>query len=55
MFYRDAHCVIITFSLANKISFENMGKWIDDVDENVSTPNYIKIIAGLKSDLYDEE
>ena len=54
MYYKEAHAIIIAFSLNSKESFENMENWISDVDENATTPNFIKIICGLKSDLYDE-
>ena len=34
--------------------FKEVGhrKWIDDVEENATTPNALKVIVGLKSDLY---
>ena len=55
MYYKEAHAIIIAFSLNDRGSFENMESWINDVEENATTPNFIKIICGLKSDLYDEK
>ena len=55
LYYKTAHAIIIGFALDDKQSYANMEEWIDDVDKNAQTPNFIKIICGLKSDIYSEK
>ena len=52
MYYKSSHAILIAFDLTSLISFESLNKWIDDVEENATTPNALKVIVGLKSDLY---
>ena len=51
MYYKGAHAILIAFDLSNAESFESLVKWLDDVEENSTIPNALKIIVGLKSDL----
>jgi len=52
MYYKSAHAILIAFDLTSAISFESLTKWLDDVENNSTTPNALKVIVGLKSDLY---
>ena len=51
MYYRTAECILLAFSLTSAESYENLERWMKDVDNNATTANYIKIIVGLKCDL----
>ena len=50
MYYKDAEAIIIGFSLSDYTSFENINNWLEEVEDNVTIHNYLKIIVGLKSD-----
>ena len=52
MYYKNSHAILVAFDLTSALSFESLGKWLDDVEENATTPNALKVIVGLKSDLY---
>ena len=54
MYYKNAEAVLITFSLCSQISFENLNKWVQDVEEHGTLPNMMKILLGTKSDLIEE-
>eukprot|EP01114_Cavostelium_apophysatum_P021520 TRINITY_DN7537_c0_g1_i1.p1 TRINITY_DN7537_c0_g1~~TRINITY_DN7537_c0_g1_i1.p1 ORF type:complete len:203 (+),score=38.41 TRINITY_DN7537_c0_g1_i1:119-727(+) len=49
-YYRGAHGLIIVFDVTNKTSFENIKKWLDDVDRNASQ-HIVKLLVGNKCDL----
>ena len=55
MYYRDAHAILIAFSLTSISSFNSMNSWIDEVNKSGSKANALKIIVGLKSDLIDQK
>ena len=55
MYYRDAHAILIAFSLASNPSFVTLSSWIDEVNKSASKANALKVIVGLKSDLIDEK
>ena len=54
MYYKDAECIVLGFSLADYQSFENVNTWLEEVEENVTIHNYIKVLVGLKSDHPDQ-
>jgi len=49
-YYRGAHGLIIVYDVTNKNSFDNIKKWLDDVERNAS-PNIVKLLVGNKADL----
>ena len=55
MYYRDAHAIIVAFSLTNSESFENLDKWIKDIENNATIANYVLVIVGNKSDCDDQK
>ena len=50
-FYRNAHCVMIVYALDDKKSFDNLGKWLDQVKRQCSKANVKIMILGNKMDL----
>jgi len=52
-YYRGAHGAIIVYDCTNRQSFENVKKWLQEVDTN--TAGLCKLIVGNKSDLVDEK
>eukprot|EP01116_Phalansterium_solitarium_P003243 TRINITY_DN139_c0_g1_i1.p1 TRINITY_DN139_c0_g1~~TRINITY_DN139_c0_g1_i1.p1 ORF type:complete len:202 (-),score=27.85 TRINITY_DN139_c0_g1_i1:293-898(-) len=52
-YYRGAHGLIICYDVTNEKSFENIKKWLDDVDRNASS-NVVKLLVGNKIDLVDK-
>ena len=55
MYYKNAEAVLITFSLTSSESFENLDKWITEIDKNATTNNYVKILVGTKCDCDDQK
>jgi len=49
-YYRGAHGLIIVFDVTNKASFDNIKKWLEDVERNASQ-NIVKLLVGNKTDL----
>ena len=50
IFYRGAHVVILTYSIINGLSFDNIKDWLKDVRAQCS-PDVMLFIVGTKSDL----
>ena len=48
-FYRNSDAIFLVFDLNNKDTYDNIKKWINDVEEHC--PNIKKILLGNKSDL----
>lgn len=48
-YYRNAHCVIAMFSIADKDSFEGLTRWIGEVKTH--SENVILVVVGTKKDL----
>ena len=51
MYYRDACCIIISFSLVDEASFASVPTWIDQIEENTEKGNVLLILIGTKADL----
>ena len=48
-YYRGVNIIIIVFDVTNKISFEHVKDWIDNIN-NFAKMNVIKILVGNKID-----
>ena len=51
IFYRGAHVVILTYSIINGLSFDNIKDWLKDVRAQCA-PDVMLFIVGTKSDLH---
>ena len=49
-YYKNATCAILVYDITNKISFEHLPFWIDEVQKN-SLKTIVKILVGHKKDL----
>jgi small GTP-binding protein len=49
-YLKNANCVILTYDITEKSSFNSLGKWLSDVKDNVSEGTFI-ILCGNKIDL----
>lgn len=52
-YYRGSHGILLTYDITNRISFENMNRWMKDIKAGTSE-GIIIIIVGNKSDLLNE-
>ncbi|KAH3765820.1 GTPase Ypt3 [Pelomyxa schiedti] len=50
-YYRGARAIIICFDMTNMASFENLGRWMEEIESNTDHP--VLLLCGLKSDLYE--
>ena len=50
IFYRGAHVVILTYSIINGMSFENLNDWLREVRMQCS-PDVMLVVVGNKCDL----
>jgi len=49
-YLKNANCVILTYDITEKSSFNSLGKWLSDVKDNVNEGTFI-ILCGNKIDL----
>ena len=49
-YLKNANCVILTFDVTDKSSFASLGKWLNDVKDNVVKGTFI-ILCGNKIDI----
>ena len=54
-FYRSALCIFIVFSLDDKNSFLNLGKWIKDFKKVNENESPIIVLIGNKKDIISED
>jgi len=52
-YYRGANGLIIVFDVTNQKSFDNIQKWLDDVERH-ATGNVVRMLVGNKCDLTDK-
>ena len=52
-YYRGAHAIAIVYDITNRDSFENVRKWVNEVDK-IANPQVCKIIVGNKTDLEEK-
>lgn len=50
-YYRDAQAILLIFDLTNTETFNNLAKWMANVNTHVTIDNYKLILVGNKSDL----
>ena len=50
-FYKGTHCFIICYDVTNKSSFENIDKWVNDINNYPETKGILKVLVGCKVDL----
>ena len=50
MYYNDTHGVILVYDITNKLSFEKLKFWLDDLEINGNKME-VKVMVGTKSDL----
>ncbi len=50
---KAAQGVVIVFDVTNKLSFENVGNWLQEIKDNLSNPNLV--LFGNKADLPDRQ
>ena len=55
LYYKDAQAILVSFSLTSFESFENLGKWLKEIDQNCQTNNYVLCIVGTMLDLDDQK
>jgi len=51
-YYRGAHGIIVVFDVTNQTSFDNISKWLQEIDLFAGT-NVQKLLVGNKTDLVD--
>jgi GTPase SAR1 family protein len=45
-----ANLLLVVYDVTSKLSFDNIKKWLDDVERHAST-NIVKLLVGNKADL----
>ena len=53
-YYLDTQGVVLVFDLTNRITFEKVNVWLNDLKENVPT-DYCVILVGNKSDIKERD
>ena len=54
IFYRNAHAVILAYSIANRDTFDSLETWLLEVNNSCDTKDLIIFLVGNKADLEDE-
>jgi Ras-related protein Rab-1A len=52
-YYHGSHAIAIVYDITNRQSFENLRRWIADVDR-LGNPQVCKIVIGNKADMEDK-
>ena len=51
-YYRGTHLIVVCFDIAERHTFNNLGKWLNEIDRFAGTTmNYMVIVCGMKQDL----
>ena len=53
LYYKDAHAILVAFSLLSLESFDNLDKWMKEIDQHIATTNFVLVMVGTKSDCDD--
>ena len=49
IFYKKAHCVLLTYDITRRDTFENLETWHEEVEQH-SDPEVIMILVGNQKD-----
>jgi len=52
-YYRGAHGIIVVYDVTDKNSFENVSKWLKEID-SFAGPNVVKLLVANKCDLTEQ-
>ena len=52
-YYHGSHAIAIVYDITDRKSFENLRKWINDVDR-LANPQVCKLVVGNKADLEEK-
>jgi Ras-related protein Rab-1A len=52
-YYHGSHAIAIVYDITNRQSFENLRRWVADVDR-LGSPQVCRIVIGNKADLEDK-
>ena len=53
-YYRGAHGIIVVYDVTNRMSFDNVTRWLTEIDK-YARENVNKLLVGNKSDLAENE
>ena len=51
LFYKDSDAIIVCFNLTDRSTFENIPKWMNEINQNTESSAVIKYLVGTRSDL----
>jgi GTPase SAR1 family protein len=49
-YFRRAHCVLLVYDVTRRETFENLAKWIEQINDNCPEDT-VRILIGNKTDL----
>merc|ERR1711981_15105 len=52
--YRNAQGVIFVYDCTNKSSFDDLSSWLEEVEVNCNTPNFVRMLVANKIDRISE-
>ena len=53
-YYRDAKGIILVYDITNSKSFDNLAKWLQNVEDNTNHEEVEKMILGNRSEMEDK-
>ena len=51
LFYKDSDAIVVCFNLTDRSSFDNLPKWMNEINQNTQGDLVIKYLVGTCSDL----
>ena len=51
LYYKDAHAALLVYAIDDDSTFNAVGGWIEQLDENSNVPKMVKLLIGNKSDV----
>lgn len=52
-YYNGSHAIAIVYDITSRQSFENVRKWINDIND-LASPTVVKLLVGNKTDLEEK-